>query len=140
MNILVKKYLADATVPTRARPGDSGLDLYAAEWVSIDPGQRRSVTTGIAIELPPGYEAQVRPRSGMTLAHGVVAALGTIDNGYRGTILVTLFNLSGSTFHVHRGDRIAQLVVAPVAYPVVVEADSLSDTERGPSGFGSTGA
>lgn len=148
----------DAIIPTRGKPGDSGLDLRALLLdgsITIPPGERRRIRTGIAVELPGDecavgyainsppikfcYEAQVRPRSGLAAKHGIQAAFGTIDNGYRGEIEVTLFNLSFNAYTVRPGDRIAQLVVAPIAYPAVVEVTELSETERGAGGFGSTG-
>lgn len=142
MELRIKRLNPTAYLPTRAKPGDSGLDLHA--WlpdghVWIPPGERRLIGTGIAIELPEGHEAQVRPRSGLAARNGVVAALGTIDNGYRGELKVTLFNQSFTGFRVQDGDRIAQLVVAPVALPKVVEVAELTETERGADGFGSTG-
>ncbi len=142
MQLRIKKLQPDATIPRRAKPGDSGLDLHAYlpdGPVVIRAGDRLKVDTGIAIELPPGHEGQVRPRSGLGTNHGVQSALGTIDVGYRGPIGVTLFNMSFRDFTVRHGDRIAQLVVCPVAYPEVVEVEALSETERGADGFGSTG-
>jgi len=155
MELRIKKLQPDATIPRRAKPGDSGLDLHAYlpdGPVVIRAGDRLKIDTGIAIELPPahfmsdipgapevGWEGQVRPRSGLGTNHGVQSALGTIDSGYRGPIGVTLFNMSFRDFTVRHGDRIAQLVVCPVAYPDVVEVEALSETERGADGFGSTG-
>ena len=143
MKMKFRKLYPDAITPTRAKPGDSGLDLYAylpygPAWLSS--GDRGLFMTGITIELPEGYEAQVRGRSGLTKL-GIVACggLGTVDNGYRGDIGVTLFNLSFVGHKVSHGDRIAQLVVAPVAYPELEEVTELGSTERGASGFGSTG-
>ena len=143
MNIKVMKTHPDAILPKRSKPGDSGLDLYAlmtegSVWIA--PGERAAIRTGIAVELPEGHEAQVRSRSGLT-RQGIVACggLGTVDNGYRGEVGVTLFNHSVEGYMVHNGDRIAQLVVCPVAYPDVVEVTELSQTERGAGGFGSTG-
>ena len=144
MELRIKKLFPTATLPARAKPGDSGLDLYAhlpdQGLAMIEPGGRQKFWTGIAIELPEGYEAQIRSRSGLT-SLGIVACggLGTVDNGYRGDIGVTLFNHSFRTFTIRHGDRIAQLVVCPVAYPAVVEVEELSETERGADGFGSTG-
>jgi dUTP pyrophosphatase len=138
----IMKTHPDATVPTRGKPGDSGLDLHALLLdgsLTIPPGERRRIRTGIAVELPEGLEAQVRPRSGLASKAGVQSAFGTIDNGYRGEIEVTLFNLSFNSYTVRNCDRIAQLVVAPVAYPDVVEVTELTQTERGDAGFGSTG-
>jgi dUTP pyrophosphatase len=139
----IMKVHPDATLPTRGKPGDSGLDLYAYlpdGPVVIRAGDRHCFSLAIAIELPPGHEGQVRPRSGLKKTHGVMAGLGTIDSGYRGELGLTLFNFSYRDYTVRHGDRIAQLVVAPVAYPEVVEVTELTQTERGASGFGSTGA
>lgn len=144
MELRIKKRFATAMLPTRAKPGDSGLDLRAhlptQGHVTLIPGDRQMLWTGISIELPEGHEAQIRPRSGLT-AQGIVSCggLGTIDNGYRGELGVTLFNHSLRSFVVSHGDRIAQLVVCPVAYPDVVEVEELTETERGTGGFGSTG-
>jgi dUTP pyrophosphatase len=154
MKLRIKKTNPRAILPTRAKPGDSGLDLYAClptqGYIILLPGDRQRLWTGIAIELPVGsvddqmagrgWEAQVRSRSGLTNL-GIVACggLGTVDNGYRGEIGVTLFNHSGREYRINHGDRIAQLVVAPVVYPEVIEVDELSETERGAGGFGSTG-
>jgi len=146
MELRIKKTHPGAIVPTRQKPADSGLDLHAllpegSTWIGA--GERRRIRTGIAIELPPpdpgGFEAQVRPRSGLADNAGIQTVLGTIDNGYRGEIEVILFNLSYQGYRVSDGDRIAQLVVVPVVYPTVVEVEELSGSERGDSGFGSTG-
>jgi dUTP pyrophosphatase len=157
MKIRIKKTHPDAIIPTRQKPGDSGLDLHAllpdgTAWIAA--GERKRIRTGIAIELPEpelksvgdgvwaqlfGYEAQVRPRSGLADKSGVMTVLGTIDNGYRGEIAVILFNHSYVGHRVANGDRIAQLVLCPVTYPEVTEVDVLADTERGTGGFGSTG-
>lgn len=107
----------------------------------LQPGERRLIPTGIHIALPPGYEAQVRPRSGLALHHGIgmVNSPGTIDSDYRGEIGVILINWGSEPFTIHRGDRIAQLIVAPVAQIEWEECDQLPDTERGTGGFGHTG-
>lgn len=141
MELRIKRLHPDAILPTRARPGDSGLDLYALlpdGPCHLAQGERKLFWTGIAVELPEGTEGQVRPRSGLT-SQGIVAAFGTIDSTYRGDIGVTLFNNSFRPIAVRQGDRIAQLVVAPVLYPTVIEVSELSETERGAGGFGSTG-
>ncbi len=142
MELRIKKTHPDATIPRRAKPGDSGLDLHAfipEGSVYIGPGSRERISAGIAIELPEGFEAQVRPRSGMAHSAGVMTAFGTVDNGYRGELWVNLFNHSFSGHTVRHGERIAQLVVCPVAYPELVEVEELTETERGADGFGSTG-
>jgi len=137
----VKRLRPGARLPLRATEGASGLDLFAClERGEMVVGPRPvPVPTGIAIELPPGYEAQVRPRSGLSL-QGVMVALGTIDPDYRGEVLVTMYTLPGLPPHVVRhGDRIAQLVVARLEALTVVEAQELSPSVRGPRGHGSTG-
>lgn len=154
LELRIKRLHPDAILPVRKKANDSGLDLAAylpGGPVTLSPGEQARIFTGIAIELPPshfmsdipgapeiGWEAQVRPRSGMT-NQGLVVPIGTVDNGYRGDIGVVIFNHSFKYHVIRHGDRIAQLVVCPVAYPAVVEVEALSETERGADGFGSTG-
>ncbi|MDE0884368.1 MAG: dUTP diphosphatase [Myxococcota bacterium] len=130
-------------LPEPATAGSAGVDLRAAIGadVVIRPGERVLVPSGFAIELPPGYEAQVRPRSGLALRHGITLpnAPGTIDADYRGEIKVILMNLGDGDFTVARGERIAQLVVAPVSSVDWTEVDALDETKRGEGGFGHTG-
>jgi dUTP pyrophosphatase len=130
-------------MPFYATPGSVGMDLLYAgyEEVVLKPFERRLLPTGIAIELPEGYEAQVRPRSGLAIKHGITIlnAPGTIDSDYRGEIKVILINLGNEDFIIHRGDRIAQLVVAPVVRVQWEEAEELTESLRGSNGFGSTG-
>jgi dUTP pyrophosphatase len=140
MKILIKKLHPDAHLPAYAHGPleDAGLDLRAVERVVLEPGVAQAVPTGIAIELPPGHEAQVRPRSGLALKHSLTVNFGTIDPGYRGEIRVIMFNLGRSSYTVEKGDRIAQLVVA--AYQAVEwEEGDLGDSFRGAGGFGSSG-
>ncbi len=127
--------------PAYATDGAAGLDVVAAEDVTLAPGQRRAVATGFAIAIPEGYEVQVRPRSGLALKHGVTClnTPGTIDHDYRGEVKIILANLGSTAFEVRRGERIAQLVPAPVLKAAFREVDSLSETSRGAGGFGSTG-
>lgn len=132
------KMHADAQLPSYATDGSAGLDLHAVEPGFVAAGGRAMVATGIAVQLPSGYEAQVRPRSGMSYVHGVAAVLGTIDSDYRGEVRVVLHNTSSDSFHYSKGDRIAQLVVAPVSKAVLVQGE-LDATLRGTGGFGSTG-
>jgi dUTP pyrophosphatase len=141
MQLRVKRLSPSAVLPKYAKPNDSGLDLFASVDVQIEPGESRLVQTGIAIELPPGTEAQIRPRSGLAREHAITVlnTPGTIDEGYRGEIGVILINHGRARFEVTSGMRIAQLVVQPRYQVEVVEADSLTLTERGPAGFGSTG-
>lgn len=131
----------DFPLPEYATPASAGVDLRASEARVIPPGGRALVPTGLRIALPEGYEAQVRPRSGLALKHGVTLpnSPGTIDADYRGEIGVILMNLGQEPFIVEPGDRIAQMVVAPVARVAWSEAEALDATERGEGGFGSTG-
>ncbi len=130
-------------LPAAATALSAGCDLSAAieDELLLAPGQRQLVPTGFAIALPEGYEAQVRPRSGLALRHGIVLpnAPGTIDADYRGEVQVILMNLGDEPFRIQRGDRIAQLVVAPVTSISWHEVDSLEETQRGSGGFGHTG-
>lgn len=128
-------------LPTYATEGSAGLDLRADVEVRLEPGQRALVPTGLALELPEGYEAQVRPRSGLALRHGIgmVNAPGTIDSDYRGEIGVLLVNHGSEPVVLRRGERIAQLVVARYERVALEEVDSLSSTSRGSGGFGHTG-
>ncbi len=129
-------------LPSYARPGDAGLDLCARDDVTIEPGRRALVGTGVAVEIPSGWVGFVHPRSGLATRHGltIVNAPGTIDSGYRGEILVNLLNTDpGEAVRISRGDRIAQLLVQQVAQVEVVEADVLSESVRGDTGHGSTG-
>jgi dUTP pyrophosphatase len=133
----------DLALPAYATAGSAGLDLPAAvegERV-LAPGERALVPTGFRIELPVGYEAQVRPRSGLALRHGIVLpnAPGTIDSDYRGELLVILWNTGPTPFVLRRGDRVAQLVVAPVSRALLVPVDALGETRRDAGGFGHTG-
>ncbi len=138
---------ADLPLPAPATPGSVGMDLRAAVDADLvlAPGQRAAVPTGLAIALPAGFEAQVRSRSGLALRHGLTLpnAPGTIDSDYRGEIHVILANRGGEDFVVHRGDRIAQLVVSPVVgvkWEEVANCEALGDTERGGGGFGHSGS
>jgi dUTP pyrophosphatase len=127
--------------PTYATDGAAGLDVVAAEDVILEPGQRHAVSTGFAIAIPTGYEVQVRPRSGLALKHGITClnTPGTIDEDYRGEVKVILANLGAEPFAVRRGERIAQLVPAPVLKAAFREVETLEETARGAGGFGSTG-
>jgi dUTP pyrophosphatase len=128
-------------LPAYATAGAAGMDVVAAEGLRLAPGARHAVATGFAIAIPEGYEVQVRPRSGLALKHGVTClnTPGTIDHDYRGEVKVILANLGDEPFEIARGDRIAQLVPAPVQRATLDEVEELDDTERGSGGFGSTG-
>lgn len=131
-----------AHVPTYAHPGDAGADLVATESLTLQPGQRALVGTGVRIALPEGYLAFVVPRSGLATRHGIsiVNSPGTVDAGYRGEIKVTLVNTdTEEAFEVTAGDRIAQLIVMPFAHATFLPVESLTESARGEGGFGSTG-
>lgn len=166
LSVKIMRLYPDAVIPRYAHEGDAGFDLVADADVIIEPGKTALIPTGIAVELPSGYELQVRPRSGITLRTKLRVQLGTVDSNYRGEIGVIvdntlpdphvlvnyvltadegtlqLFNdavVEGNSYLIRKGDRIAQAVIAPVAAANLVEVDELSDTARGESGFGSTG-
>ncbi|MFN3619624.1 dUTP diphosphatase [Sphingorhabdus sp.] len=132
---------AEMPLPEYATLGAAGMDICAAESVNLRVGKRHAVATGFAFAIPEGYEVQVRPRSGLALKHGITClnTPGTIDSDYRGEVKVILANLGDDEFMINKGDRIAQIVVAPVTRGVMVEVEALDDTERGSGGFGSTG-
>ena len=142
MKMKVKRLSPDAVVPAYTHPGDSGLDLHAAEHACIPPQEVRLIKTGLAVEIPEGTEAQIRSRSGLALTHrvAVLNSPGTIDSGYRGEICVLLINHGDEEFQVAQGMRIAQLVVAPVYRAHVTLCDKLGTTDRGRDGFGSSGS
>jgi len=129
-------------LPVYAKPGDAGLDLRASEFASLEPGERRLVPTGLAVAIPEGHAGFVVPRSGLALQKGVTVlnAPGLIDSGYRGELKVLLINHGAETVTTARGERIAQLVIQPVASVTLVEVERLPDSARGVGGFGSTGA
>ncbi|MDY4607049.1 dUTP diphosphatase [Clostridium tertium] len=141
LKLKVQKIHNEAIIPNYAHKGDAGLDLYSVEEVKINPSETALIKTGIKIELPPQTEAQVRPRSGLALKHGITVlnTPGTIDEGYRGEVGVVLINHGRETFIVEKGMKIAQMVVKPVWYVEVNEVEELSETERAEGGFGSTG-
>jgi dUTP pyrophosphatase len=128
-------------LPRYATEGAAGMDVLAAEDVTLAPGACHAVATGLAVAIPPGYEIQVRPRSGLALKHGISVpnTPGTIDSDYRGELKVILINHGSEPFPIHRGDRIAQLVLAPVTLAEWDEVAELDETSRGAGGFGSTG-
>ena len=145
LKIVRLPHSADLPLPDYQSPGAAGLDLMAAvpadAPLTLDPGQRANVPTGLSIALPPGTEGQVRPRSGLAARHGITVlnSPGTIDCDYRGEIQVILVNLGQESFKVERGSRIAQLIVAPVLQARILEQKILNKTKRGTGGFGSTG-
>ena len=128
-------------LPAYATDGSAGMDVVSAESVTISPGARHAVSTGLALAIPSGFEIQVRPRSGLALKHGISVpnTPGTIDSDYRGELKVILINHGAEPFSIQRGDRIAQLVLAPVTRASWLEVEELDETTRGEGGFGSTG-
>jgi dUTP pyrophosphatase len=141
LQILRLPHGADLPLPSYATPGSAGMDLRSTATLTLKPGSRALVATGLAIALPENFEAQVRPRSGLAVKHGVTVlnSPGTIDADYRGEIKVPLINLGTEDFVINRGDRIAQMVVAPVTMAELVEVETLDETARGTGGFGSSG-
>ena len=141
--VLVKRlpHGQDLPLPAYATQGAAGMDVVSAEDVDLAPGARHAVATGLSVAIPHGFEIQVRPRSGLALKHGVTVpnTPGTIDSDYRGEVKVILINLGDEPFSIRRGDRVAQLVVAPVTRGAWVEVGELDETARGAGGFGSTG-
>lgn len=139
--VVCKRLHPAAHLPDTAHPGDAGFDLHASEELLLAPGERGLVKTGLALEIPPGMEGQVRPRSGLALKYGVTVlnTPGTIDAGYRGEVGVILINLGSLPFKVEVGMRIAQLVFATLTPVTMTESDTLSESHRGDGGFGSTG-
>ena len=141
MTVKFRRIDPAATLPSYAHPGDAGMDIRSIEELSIAPGARSLVRTGLVMMLPPGYEAQVRPRSGLALKNGVTVlnTPGTIDEGYRGEVGVILANFGSEPFKVEKGSKIAQIVVAPCTRVEIEETAEVDSTERGEGGFGSTG-
>jgi len=141
MILRFKRIHPAAVLPAYAHPSDAGMDVRSVDELVIPAGKRALVHTGLVMLLPPAYEAQVRPRSGLALKHGVTVlnTPGTIDSGYRGEVGVILANFGDEDFPVHVGDKIAQLVIAPVTQPETAEAEVVDETDRGAGGFGSTG-
>ncbi|THE14712.1 dUTP diphosphatase [Bacillus timonensis] len=140
-NLKVMLLNEDARLPLQANPGDAGLDLFSAEEKVIKPGEAKFIKTGIKMELPPGTEAQVRPRSGLALKHSVTVlnSPGTIDEGYRGEVAVILINHGKEDFVVEKQMRIAQMVIAEVAQVNLLQVEEVAASERGEGGFGSSG-
>jgi len=141
MKVQVQRISENAKIPVMAHEGDSGFDLYASETLILEPGGRKLVATGIKISMPKGFEAQVRPKSGLAIKSGlsVLNTPGTIDSGYRGEVKVILVNLAKEPFQVETGKKIAQLVFQKVECPELTEVQKLDETNRSEGGFGSTG-
>lgn len=142
MKVPLRRIDPDLPLPRHARPGDAGVDLYSRETLVLAPGERRLVPTGIAIAVPVGHAGLVTPRSGLAARSGIgiVNAPGVVDSGYRGELAVALINHGSEPVRIERGDRIAQLVVVPVAELEFEVVEELETSERGEGGFGSTGS
>jgi len=140
LKIKIKK-VADVKTPSYAHKGDSGVDLYAAESHMLNPMERKLVPTGIKVEIPYGYEAQIRPKSGLSVEHGISHAncVGTIDSCYRGEIKIPVINLGDKPYKIEKGKKIGQMVFARVEEAVFEEVMELGETTRNENGFGSTG-
>ncbi len=137
--IKFKRLTETAVIPKYAHDGDVGMDICADEDIVIEHGQKARISSGIAAEIPDGYEIQVRPRSGLS-SRGVIAMFATVDTGYCREIGLVIYNFSGKLLDIRKGDRISQLVIAPVTRAEIVDVDEIdTNTERGTSGFGSTG-
>lgn len=139
MDLKVKLLSETAQPPTRGSEHAAGLDLYASEGVTILPGNRALVATGIAVEFPPGNYLRIAPRSGLAVKQGIDVLAGVVDADYRGEVRVALINLGNKDVVIHEGDRIAQAILEKIEVPDVVLVDDLSDTSRGAGGYGSTG-
>ena len=141
MKLLVEKTNEKAIIPFQAHEGDAGMDLFSVEEITLKPMERKLIHTGIKIQLPKDTEAQIRPRSGLALKHGITVlnTPGTIDEGYRGEIGIILINLGSEEFKVEEGMKIAQMVIKPTLTLKVEEVVELTETTRGENGFGSTG-
>lgn len=141
MKLLIEKINEKAIMPHYAHQGDAGLDLFSVEKAVINPMERKLIHTGIKIQLPKDTEAQIRPRSGLALKHGITLlnTPGTIDEGYRGEIGIIVINLSNEAFVVEEGMKIAQMVIKPIIKVQVEQVNELTESDRGEGGFGSTG-
>lgn len=141
MKLLVEKIDEKAIIPFKAHDGDAGMDLFSVEEITLEPMERKLIHTGIKIQLPKNTEAQIRPRSGLALKHGITVlnTPGTIDEGYRGEIGIILINFSKEEFKIEKGMKIAQMVIKPILDLEVEEVYELTETSRGQGGFGSSG-
>lgn len=139
MQVRIQKLDQNAVMPTYAHPGDAGMDIYSNEDVAIAPHGRLAVKTGIAMAVPEGYVALVWDKSGRALKEGLTTMAGVVDSGYRGEVMIVILNTSSTNIEIKKGQKLAQILVQPVASPELIEVDSLDDSSRGAGGFGSTG-
>lgn len=135
----IKRFRKDAKIPQYAHMGDAGLDLYAVEDVTLAPNGRAGVPTGIAMEIPEGHVGLIWDKSGLSIKHGLKTLGGVVDSGYRGEVLVGIMNLSDTAYTIHKGEKVAQMIIQKKENIEVEEVSELSDTARGEGGFGSTG-
>ena len=139
--IRIKKIRDNAVTPHYEHDGDAGMDLYAVEDSTLCPGERKLIPTGLQVEVPKGYEMQIRPKSGLALKHGITVlnTPGTVDSCYRGEVGVIMLNTAAADYEVKAGEKVAQAVIARVEKAVIEEVEELTETQRGSGGFGSTG-
>ncbi len=139
MQIKIKRLTSTAKLPRYAKVSDAGMDIYADETYTLQPGERRGISTGISFELPQGYVALVWDKSGVAFKAGLKTMGGVVDAGYRGEIKIIIHNLSKEAYHIEQGKKIAQILIQKVEQPEIIEATELSESDRGTGGFGSTG-
>lgn len=139
MTIPVQRLHPDATLPTYAHPGDAGMDVYSNEEVTLQPRERKAVSTGISMAVPEGYVALVWEKSGRALKEGLSTMAGVVDAGYRGEVMIVVLNVSETPIQISRGQKLAQILIQPVVSGTIQEVESLDDSSRGTGGFGSTG-
>lgn len=139
LSLKIKRLHKDTKIPSRAHPGDAGLDLFAVQEVTLAPNERTAVPTGIAMEIPDGYAGLMWDKSGLSIKHGLKTLGGVIDSGYRGEILVGIINLSDTAYTIRKGEKVAQMIIQRKETIIVEEVKELSETARGEGGFGSTG-
>ncbi len=139
MNINIKKINDQAKIPEYAHPGDAGMDIFSVEEITLKPGERHAVATGIAMQIPDGYVGLVWDKSGRAIKEGITTMAGVVDSGYRGEVKIVLINLSQEPVQVEKHQKIAQMLIQPIQSATVSEVEELDDTARGEGGFGSTG-
>lgn len=139
MQLKVKKLHKDAIIPSFAHNNDAGMDLFCIEAFGLAPGERKSIGTGLAFQIPDGYVGLVWDKSGLSHKYGLKTIGGVIDAGYRGEVCIGMTNLSDTAFHFEKGHKIAQLLIQKVEHPEIIESTELDDSKRGEKGFGSTG-
>lgn len=139
MVIKIKKLSPEAVIPSYANPGDAGMDFYANEMVKLGPGERRAISTGISLAIPPGYVGLIWDKSGISSKSGLKVMGGVVDSGYRGEIKIIMVNLSPEPCVIEKGKKLAQMLIQPVERRKIIEVEELDDTKRGSGGFGSTG-